>query len=243
MEYKIVVPVYKSHLNHNEDLVFKNILALYGKGNLVIACPDNLNVDFLDQDIKIQRFDSVFFKDVMSYNAMMLSEIFYMRFKNTDYILIHQLDAFMFRKEIEYWCQKGYDYIGAPWLKSRNPFNNLIKSKKLKKREPIFNKVGNGGFSLRKVETFLGFFEKHKSVIEKHKSHELYGIEDTFWSLVAPNYMEFNIPDIKEAAQFCIDRKPEIGLKLNKGKLPFACHGFEKSKTKAFWQKHIKGLK
>jgi len=44
----------------------------------------------------------------------MMSPAFYDAFKAFDYILIYQLDAFVFRDELEYFCSLGYDYIGAP---------------------------------------------------------------------------------------------------------------------------------
>lgn len=242
MNIKILVPLYKNELSHNEELSFNNILKLHKAIEVCLFVPETLKLEKRFQSLDIQTFEDKYFETVMSYNKLMLSKVFYERFLDYDYILIHQLDAFMFRKDLENWCKKDYDYVGAPWLKSKNPVNHLFRSKKLKSREPIFNKVGNGGLSLRKVSTFLSFFKKYENVIQEYSSHDLYKIEDVFWSLIAPQYLEFNIPDHKVAVDFSIDRKPEIGLKLNQGKLPFGCHGFEKSKTKSFWKNYIKGL-
>ena len=243
MLFKIVIPVYKSHLTENEILSFNSVLRFYNTSHISLITPNRIDLPDIFKNVEQQKFDDAYFKNIMGYNSLLLSEKLYERFNNIDYILIHQLDAFMFKKELEHWCSKGYDYIGAPWLTSANILYKIFKSKKLKKRQPIFNKVGNGGFSLRKIETFLNFFKTNADVIEEFKNHELYGIEDVFWSLIAPKHQEFKIPDYNEAAKFCIDRKPELGLKLNNGQLPFGCHGFEKSKTKPFWQKHIKDLK
>lgn len=230
-------------MSDNEKLSFNSILKFYKPSDISLVIPENLVVCDDLKNIEQQRFDEAFFKSVMSYNKLMLSKSLYKRYADFDFILIHQLDAFMFSKDLEYWCSQEYDYIGAPWLKSNNPLNNILKSKRLKAREPIFYKVGNGGFSLRKVETFLKFYEKHEPVISQYEDHSLYSIEDVFWSLIAPKYIKFKIPDYKEAAMFCIDRKPKMGIKLNNGKLPFGCHGFEKSKTKSFWQRYIPELK
>jgi len=243
MKYKILVPIYKNDLSVNEMLSLRNVTDVYGKSEIVLFSPKRLKPGNEISKYDIQKFEDNFFKDVMSYNRLMLSKEFYERFCHYDYILIHQLDAFIFKKQLKKWCEKGYDYIGAPWLKSNKLFSNIFKSKKLKKREPIFNNVGNGGFSLRKVSTFLKFFENHENVIQDHRGDDLYKIEDVFWSLIAPKYMDFNIPDYKEAVFFSIDRKPDIGMRLTNGELPFGCHGFEKSKTKKFWKKYIKGLK
>ena len=35
-------------------------------------------------------------------------------------MLIYQLDAYVFKDELLNWANKGYDYIGAPWLPWKN---------------------------------------------------------------------------------------------------------------------------
>lgn len=59
----------------------------------------------------------------MGYNRLMLSEDLYSAFSNYEYILICQSDAYIFRDELKEWCEAGYDYVGAPWL--RRPLYDL----------------------------------------------------------------------------------------------------------------------
>jgi hypothetical protein len=242
MNYIIVIPIYKKELSHNESISLRNILKHYQISEMCFVAPFGLEISEEYSRIPVENFDVNYFSSVKSYNRLMMSKAFYERFKNYKYMLLHQLDAYLFRDELENWCKKDYDYIGAPWLTSNNLFYKLFKSKKLKKRKPIFNKVGNGGFSLRKISTFLSFFTNNESVVKEYEDHDLYGIEDVFWSLIVPKYIDFNIPNTKLAAKFCLDRKPELGLKMNNGELPFGCHGFEKSKTKPFWKQYIDDL-
>jgi hypothetical protein len=48
----------------------------------------------------------------------MLSIDFYKRFRDYKFILIYQLDAYVFRDELEYWCEQDYDFIGAPLIEN-----------------------------------------------------------------------------------------------------------------------------
>lgn len=241
-KYVIVVPVYKGKLNSNELLVINNLLDLYNKENIRIVCPEGLSIPHQLQNFTVERFEKKYFKSISGYNKLLLSHEFYKKFDDFEYMLIHQLDAYLFKDELNFWCDKDYDYIGAPWLRDERILVKIFRSKKVKKRDIIFNRVGNGGLSLRKIKTFINFIENHNETIEKNIQSELYGIEDVFWSIIAPRHMTFKIPDINTAAKFALDRKPKIGMKMNGFKLPFGCHGFEKKKTKPFWQKHIKGL-
>lgn len=238
----IVIPVYKDEMTHNESLVIKNIMKMYNESMLYIICPERLKLPKTIVHLKTERFEDFYFEGIKGYNQLLLSKKFYERFSTFDYILIHQLDAFLFKEQLKFWCDQNYDYIGAPWLRDDRFLAKLLRSKKVRNRNIVFNKVGNGGLSLRKVKTFTNFFKEYESVVEKNIQDELYGIEDVFWSLVAPMHMAFKIPDVKEAARFSLDRKPEFGMKINKSVLPFGCHGFEKNKTKKFWKKYIDGL-
>lgn len=75
----------------------------------------------------------------------MLSVNFYRSFKEYEFMLIYQLDSYVFRDELLDWCEKDYDYIGAP-------VHNFILDN-FSQRIDIATL--NGGFSLRKINSAL----------------------------------------------------------------------------------------
>ena len=229
-------------MTHNESLVIKNIMKMYNESMLYIVCPEQLKLPKTIVHLKTERFEDFYFEGIKGYNQLLLSKKFYKRFSTFDYILIHQLDAFLFKEQLEFWCDQNYDYIGAPWLRDDRFLAKLLRSEKVRNRNIVFNKVGNGGLSLRKVKTFNRFIAEQGEIINNYKHDELYGIEDVFWSIIAPQFQKIEIPNCKIAGKFSLDRKPEFGMKINKSVLPFGCHGFEKNKTKKFWKKYIDGL-
>lgn len=247
---KVVIPIYKTNLTEGEQKSLNQCVKLLGEFPIVFMQPETLDTSGLSFNglIKKETFEDNYFKSVFGYNELMLSDVFYERFTDSEYILIYQLDAYVFKNELKTWCLKGYDYIGAPWLASPNTLVNrfikLFHSKRKKEREVIFFKVGNGGFSLRKVATSLKIAKELKPEIAenlKRDKDDFWIMEDVFWSLKVPEYFpDFKIPHYKEAIGFAMDRKPELGFKLTNNQLPFGCHGFEKSKVKAFWEDKIK---
>jgi hypothetical protein len=66
------------------------------------------------------------------------------------------LDCLVFSSNLEEWCRKGWDYVGAPWLKNAD--------------EPTegFSAVGNGGLSLRNVRSALSVLTS-KQLVEDPK--------------------------------------------------------------------------
>ena len=63
-------------------------------------------------------FNDTYFESIYGYNQLMLNVEFYEAFSKK-YILIYQTDAFIFKDDLNYWCEKDYDYIGAPWIRSK----------------------------------------------------------------------------------------------------------------------------
>jgi hypothetical protein len=245
----VVIPIYKTDLDDNEMLSLKRSIKILHQHPFAIACPEHLDITPLNSILApahytLHRFEDSYFKGIAGYNKLMLSEVFYNSFSDYEYVLICQTDVFVFEDQLSHWCNKGYDYIGAPWIASNQTFltrlllniNNSLKKKK--KTTEHFFKVGNGGFSLRKTAKMQQITSEQKDKIEyalANPNELSYHIEDVYFSLVAPKHTEMNIPDYKEAVGFAMDRKPDIAMKLNGGKVPFACHRFYNRKVKEFW--------
>jgi hypothetical protein len=164
----------------------------------------------------------------------MCSASFYKKFIAYEYILIYQLDTFVFENNLLEWCSKGYSYIGSPWIDS-----TWIKEmqKKLSFYDKLIYPVGNGGLSLRKVKihyhaAFLYFFFK--------PFWRFIFNEDIFWSSIIHRIVPFyTIPKVNEALKFSFEEHPEKCFELNGNKLPFGCHAWEKYNT-PFWQNQFK---
>lgn len=253
----IAIPLYKNTFKSFEIVSLKSIFKHLGSFPIAFVVPQSLNTDFLQSynfisNYSIERFDDHFFKSIDNYNLLMLSTDFYQRFADYTYTLICQTDVFVFENQLEHWTTKNYDYIGAPWLDSSyNPlylsyrrFFNTLK-KLITGREKLYphiNKVGNGGFSLRKNQAFIDICKKEQQQIQDfqtNKTKDNYHIEDVFWSLYTPTKHNIKIPKYTEAVYFAWDINPKMAMKFTKGKLPFACHGFNKKQVKNFWKKYL----
>ncbi len=247
----VVVPLYTTALSSDDLLSVQRTLRVLGRHPMAIACPEGLDLSplapmFEPATPEVVRFDAAFFAGVEGYNRLMLWPGFYQRFADYEYLLICQTDAFVFADRLDDWTARGHDYIGAPWIASPRTawrvglqgVNNLFRSER--KQEQHHFRVGNGGFSLRRVATMAHITQEQRPHIEHvlaHPGPDLLHVEDKFFSLVAPaRYPQMRIPDYREAVDFCIDRRPRLALEINGGRLPFACHGFNKRNVRRFWR-------
>lgn len=247
----IVVPIYKPSFTRYEEISFKQLFKVLGKHEIVVIKPVSLDLNELLSNFpscRTENFDDSYFSGIAGYNRLMMSEEFYHRFCYSTYILIYQLDAYVFKDELIEWCMKDYDYIGAPWL--LRPIYNfpLLKLTSWIKRkyceithkpnsQITRYKVGNGGLSLRKVSSHIKAVKELKPIIEQYLSvrHHLSN-EDVFFSIeVNKQGMEFKYPSWQEALKFSFDKYPSLCYDLNNNQLPFGCHSWYKRRMKKFW--------
>ena len=137
----VVVPMYRNSLSNDEQISHRQLLHFLGKFDKYLLTPESLNVNL--DGFATKRFANEFFKNTVTYSALLLSREFYEAFSSYEFILIYQLDALVFSDQLLDWCGRGWDYIGAPWIKSAAV--DFVEA-------PA---VGNGGFSLRRVSGFL----------------------------------------------------------------------------------------
>lgn len=245
----VVIPFYKKELSLLEQKALIQVNKVLSNYTITIIKPETLNLNhLLDEfpNFRFESFDDSFFRSIASYNRLMLSPVFYERFLNYNYILIYQLDAYVFKDDLLNWCNKEYDYIGAPWppksiyrmffLKHLGSFIRWYKELNNKRsKQSLYYKIGNGGFSLRKVESHykaaINYQDKINYYLEQPPSH--FYNEDVFWATEIP---EFIYPSSDEAVKFSFDKYPRYCLTINRGQLPFGCHAWYKKKNMKFWK-------
>ncbi|RZK39283.1 MAG: hypothetical protein EOO90_19395 [Pedobacter sp.] len=228
----IIIPIYKAELSESELMSLAQCLKILSSHPIIFIAPWKLNTDFYHRfcygriDFNIFRFENFYFEDINGYNKLMLDYSFYKRFLDYRYILVYQLDSFVFKDELLMWCEKGYDYIGAPQI-SNHPSVQFLKNYGV--LSSIFNhkisNVGNGGFSLRKVKKIYWILRILKLKVHKWLPNN----EDVFfkyWGNIL--YPIFKLPEDDIACEFSIETNVEKSLAGLHNKLPFGCHAFEK---------------
>ena len=246
-EVTIGIPLYSNTASTLELFSFVQCCKILGHYPFSIITFKELDVKLFTDKLKeynvrydIKYFDPSFFKDVNGYNRLMVSCVFYDAFSAYKYLLIYQLDAFVFSDQLSRWCAKDYDYVGAPWLNVK-----WINKKEINKKLPLFAQVpflfkllkgkdglvGNGGFSLRKVSSHLKFAKVYSSIFLSLNFNE-----DLFWGkYIAAKESDFKIPLMREALSFSIENDPAEAFRLLHNELPFGCHAWYKN-DKQIWQ-------
>lgn len=234
----VTMPIYKNNLSEFEKASLIQCCKILGKYDFALVCPKRLDPILYEDILKkhsikysFKRFADKFFDSIERYNELMLSANFYECFADYDFMLVYQLDAYVFRDELEYWCKKDYDYVGAPW------FSGFSLSGS---EDEMLNVAGNGGFSLRKIKSFIDLLKHEKEAREFIEKYVKDGQnEDMFFSNFAKNIKkDFRVALPDEAMHFSFETQPEKLYQMVGEKLPFGCHAWERYNFD-FWEKFI----
>ena len=253
MTCKVIIPIYRQP-NADEACAMRHNRQMLAKWPHAIIAPEDLVLEGMERicpDTEIVRVSDEWLgrrNGIAGYNKMMFSEEFYRMFEGYDYILICHNDAWIFRDELEEWCNKGYDCVAAPWVRRAVYDLPIIKQymalrawakhrKGEKCRSDLYGRVGNGGLSLRRVESFAAACRKYQEQIAHSISQgrHLYN-EDVFWASVPS---EFHYPAWREALGFAFDTNPAYCYKLCQKQLPMGCHSWSKPRMWKFWKNII----
>jgi hypothetical protein len=252
----VVVPVYRGFLDANEATSLRSAFHWLGRHHLVMVKPEGLDTSAIEASFPfsaVETFDPGYFRSIQGYNRLLLSSEFYRRFLASEFMLVCQLDVFVFHDDLARWVEAGYDYVGAPWVSGSELSTRFHQLKMLAgrllpgRRDRISsyetrNKVGNGGFSLRKVATHHRLSIEMKDAIDHYLANQgtHHFHEDVFWSLEpARRGFAHRTPGVVEALSFAWDVHPERLHRLSGGVLPMAAHGWYKRRQARFWERHV----
>lgn len=214
----VVIPVYKETLNDFEKISLAQCRKILGKYPLIFVAPKSKKFSYFKSGDIVAYFPQKFFEGLGGYNELMMSSNFCKTFFNYDYILIYQLDAFVFADKLEYFCALGYDYIGAHWIYAWTLKINLNNTF-------CRPRIGNGGFSLRNVKTCYEMTTKFAADFKN--LHELN--EDNFFACCrVKSNGAFKVAPISVSYKFSAEFGIERCIKKNGGELPFGCHAWDK---------------
>ena len=129
-----------------EEISLRHIQRFLDRYDKYFVIPEGLDISY--PGFQTRCFNRRYFGSVAANTKLMLSAKFYESFKDYRYLLLHHLDSLVFSDQLAQWCNEDYDYIGSPWIEFEGEAYSELQR----------NKVGNGGLSLRKIESFLDVF-------------------------------------------------------------------------------------
>jgi len=160
----IMVPLPTPSLSADDEISLRHLRAHLDHYDKYLLIPRGM-------EMEIPGFDRVelehkHFGSAANHNRMLYSTGFWQRFADYEYVLMYHLDALVFSDQLQEWCDKGYDFIGAPFIHcDDSPWVRV-------------ERVGNGGFALYRVPSVL------KVLWNRYQQRPSKYFEDHFWKWI-----------------------------------------------------------
>lgn len=218
----VVIPVYKQveKLSKFEIKSIERTIEVLGKKyEIMLLCGKSFDVEAyskrFEYDFSYMKCSDEYFKSQKSYSDLCEKFEFYNALSDYEYILICQPDAWVFEDNLEYFIKLGYDYIGSVHMLRSNGAGG---------------RVGNGGFSLRKVKKFADVCKE-----TNFDEFPFSVFEDCTFTIRLKN--KFNIAPVSVGFEFGWQEQPQAAYEKTK-KLPMGCHNPMKNNWN-FWRNYI----
>ena len=224
----IIVPSHEKELSPTEIISLSQLCSVLNMYDICFVVPEGLEPEYAHIDninVSVETFPREYFTSVGSYCSLCRTKRFYERFSAYKFMLIYQLDAFVFSDQLLDFCNLDFDYIGAPipadiWKYTQQ-------------------RVGNGGFSLRKIESMVNVLDNADYIAQVF--NEEYGEdideimllrEDEYYAYCGQlDNINFLLADEQTAIQFSVEYDTnDIYRKLN-AHIPFGCHRWNNLKV------------
>lgn len=244
----IITPIYKETPDPIEQLSLQRLHNVIGELNydVYFVTYQGLNINEyikLYPNAKISYFDKYFFQSTATYSQLCFNYDFYNTYNEYDYMFIYQTDCYLINDNFHTYTTFDYDYIGAPIFSTDCGWPTVKEVNGKRVYTPV---IGNGGFSMRKISTFIeltdpnGEFRQTVQLTDEHIKHLLW--EDLFICVELPKYYDIRIAPLKVGFSFAWDMSVDVIYNLwNIHTLPMCIHAWDKNIR--FWQLHIPEIK
>jgi hypothetical protein len=263
----VLIFAHAPELQWHEKISLEQCLRVLGQHAVRLVCPEGLDVSAylrIAPALQVDFIPSQWMASYRAYNRLRVLPLLYKRYAAFEYILFHELDAFVFRDELSDWCAQGWDTIGAPWFERHH--------EALPDAAPTG--AGNGGLCLRRTKSMLRVLHSFGHVIpartvlddwRRARSfspgslwllfsrltyrnnffwllNDFGANDDIFWGkYAAKRFPWFRIAPYGVAERFSFEvNAPRLYREIG-NRLPFGCHKWQQL-TPDFWFPIIRSL-
>lgn len=230
----VIVPILDPQINPTEERLLHHCLKTLEKYPVIFIAYEGADLSIVkehNEDIDVIYFPKKYFQSRAALAGLLLMEDFYDRFSWCDFLLIHELNSWVVRDELYYWCKQGYDYLKAGPMEDDNikrlgGIISRISGLKEDEKRLFGQAYANNGIYLCRIERMINTIKaKQKEVYQYRHSEDFSNADSVFWEMEANRFWpHLRKPTNIVRNHFAMDA---ANINLNKT-LPFALTGISK---------------
>ncbi len=193
----VLIPILNPVLSPAEKQVVDQCVRCLHKYSLIFVVSETAITDGLRENYShadFVTFGDKYFQSRQTLGSLFLMEGFYERFSWSEFLLIHELNSWVVKDELHYWCKQGYDYLRGDLDGETGFFDSLIIMKGFDDNQKTNMDAGffGNGLYLCHIERFLRTLKaKKKEAYAYRRQSGLIHQDILFWELEANRYWPY----------------------------------------------------
>lgn len=193
----VVIPILDTTLSPLEEMALHHSIEVLRKHTVIFVSAAGTDLSIVKEylnDFDVINFPDQYFKSRNDFGQLLMMEDFFERFNWASYLLVHELNSWIVKDELTYWCNQGYDFLkAAPVFESKekesslsNTFSRIKGLSELQKRE-LGDAYFENGFGLYYIEAMSNVLKSKKKLAYQYRHDQsLNNADAVFWE-VEPN--------------------------------------------------------
>lgn len=178
----VVIPIFTTQLSEAETKSLEKCLDILGQFPILFIAGEDTSLDLFSKNypsIASYRFEKEYFENRATFQKLLVRDDFYDRFDWSEFILIHELNTFILKNELRYWCKQGFDFVQPCPNSLVQSWQDAFISKKLDSQTT--EQLGSCGLSLRRVGPMRKALRKNRKLIYQFFTKQTNPTEAVFW--------------------------------------------------------------
>jgi hypothetical protein len=193
----VIIPILDPQINPTEEKLLQHCLETLHNYPIIFITYQGADLSIVQEhnrEIDVIYFPQHYFQSRDHLAVLFLMEDFYDRFNWCEFLLIHELNSWVIRDELHYWCKQGYDYLkAAPYFPEKKPRDTILKrllGLNVEEKRAFGQGYADNGIYLCRIEHTVKTLKSNKkeSYLYRHNDR-LSHADSVFWDLEANRFL------------------------------------------------------
>lgn len=225
----VIIPILEPQINPTEEKLLHHALRILSGYPVIFVAGEGADLSIVREHaehIDIIHFPKRFFESRQHLGQLLLMTDFYDRFNWCDFLLIHELNSWVVKDELHYWCKQGYDYLKAGPALPDPGFLKRISGLSDEEKQLYGAGYADNGLYLCHIERITATLKGKRSVAHQYRHNaNLRNADSVFWDLEANRFL----PHLRKPTDIVRSHFAQYGVQYqNVTTAPFALTGISR---------------
>lgn len=189
----VIIPILDPNLSPTQEKLLHHCLSALDHYPVIFISYEGADLGIVrehKENADAVYFPKEYFQSRQTLAKLFLMEDFYDRFSWSDFLLIHELNTWIVKDELHYWCKQGYDYLkAAPITQNQEKYPKstaILLGLNAAQKQIVAEGFNDNGLYLCHVQRMMKALQKKSKTAYQYRHDETTLNRDAvFWEVEA----------------------------------------------------------